>query len=241
VPAMKILGALSSTSNPEVIDLMIGAGALNALRRLLTETEAAAQLRKDSAWILSNIAAGNCAQAQKLLDEPDAYNALQTTVERGPTNEVRCECAWALVNLARQGAPLLARMDCRELLRVLALSLASVKEPALQQGLLDAAAAALRYSAGQAAFKGLSENPLVEAAEASGFLETLEQLQHSESEAVYRKAVYMLEKFFGADGENYPPEAPTTPSVGQTACKSPCKSPGSSIVSGSRAGYKFGA
>jgi len=238
-PAMKILGALASTNNPGFTDLLIGAGALKALRSVLTDAKSATHLRKDAAWILSNIAAGGAAQVQKLLDEPGAYDALKAALEHGPTSEVRRECAWGVANLARQGAPLLSRMDCRELLRLLALSLATVTDPALQRALLEAAEVILRHSGSQAAFKGL-ENPLAQAAEGFGFLETLEELQHAESEAVYRKAVHILEEFFGADAENVAPEeqAPITPSAGKLAA---CM--GTSILGNSpaRPGYKFGA
>jgi len=235
-PAIKILGCLVSTSCIDFTDVVIGAGALKALRRILGNVKHSAKVRENAAWILSNIAAGSAAQAQKLLDDPGTYNALQAGLQRGPSQEVRRECAWALANLVRQGAPVLSRIDCRELLRVVSTALATATDPALQSTLLDAAEATL----GQAALKGIAENPLVEAAEGFGLLDSLEELQHAESDIIYRKAVHMLEAHFGVDGENEAPIMP--PARQQQAYKSSTAMPlGVRGNSPSRPGYMFGA
>jgi len=238
VPAVKILGALVSTSKPEFTDIVIATGAVKALRRVLADTNSTAQIREQAAWVLANIAAGSPAQVQKLLDDQGAFNALKAGLERGPTKEVRSECAWAVANMTRQGAAVLSRMDSRELLRLLTVALAAATDAALQAALLDAAEAIL----GQAASKGLkAENPLVEVAEGYGFLDTLEELQRSETDCIYHKAAHMLETIFGVDNEN---QTPITPSAGQrpAANKSPATTP-CGILGGSpvRPGYMFGA
>lgn len=241
-PAMKILGALLSTTNSETMDLVLAAGTLKALGRLLADTQSTPRLRQDAAAALAAVAAGP--RVQKLLDEPGTYKSLQGALERGPTPEVRRECAWALANLARQGSPVLSRTDCKEFLRLLSLALKATADNALQRVILEGVEAVLRHSAKQAGFKCLGDHPLAEAAETFGLLETLEELQHSESERTYRKAVQLLASFFGGDGENKPPEEPITPAAGQrlvTGYKSPTAH--SSICGGSpvRPGYKFGA
>lgn len=253
IPAMKILGALVSVSSPTLTDIVIAAGSLKALKGVLSDAKGTAQLRRDAAWTLSNVAAGRAAQAQKLLDERGLFEALRTAVESESVHQVRRECFFVLANLAKQGAPVLSHIDCRELLRLLAVALGAATEPAVQSALLHAVEVTLRNGADQAVSKGLSENPLVACAEEVCLLEVLEELQQSESESVYRKAMQILEKFFNADSENEPPEErgreneppePTTPSAAQrpaTICKSP-NTP-SAILMGSpaRPGYKFGA
>jgi hypothetical protein len=242
---MKILGGLVGTSNPEYTDMVINAGALKTLKCVLAESQCPLQIRREAAWVISNVTAGSAKHAQKFLDESGAFDALKTALESAP-NDVRRECAWALANLAKQGTQVLLDMDCRELFRLVAVALKAAVDPTLQRALLDAAEIIFSHSANQAGMKGLLENPLLSCAENFGFLETLEELQHTGSEVVYRKAVYMLEKYFRADGENEPPKdaVPTTPSAGQRPAlfRKAAGTP-SAICGGSpaRPGYKFGA
>jgi len=259
-PALKILGALvsvsvrtvlcsmySSVSDVDVTDLVLHTGALKVLVAVLAGARSPSHLRKDAAWALSNIAAGSAAHARRLLEEPGAYDTLKAALEHGPSQEVRHECTWALVNLTNQGALVLSLVDWRELLRLLSLALTASKQPVLQCALLDALEAVLssqrqqqsdrkpevlhlsmQQEDGKAAFKGVAENHRAKAAEGFGLLSTLEKLQFSDSQGVYQKAVQMLEQFFRADAENEPPEVPVTPSAAQRlAMKSPATTPSS--------------
>lgn len=242
-PAMKILGVLIRTSNSETMHLVLAAGTLKGLGRVLADSQSDARHRQASATALSVVAAGTW--VQKLIDDRATYKALQGALERSPTPEVRRECAWAIGNMARQGAPVLSRMDCKELLRLLSVALGIAADSALQLVLLDGVEAVLRHSANQSNSKRIAENPLQEAAEAFGLIEKLEELQHAESEGIYRRSVLLLENFFGADGENEPPtQVPKSPSAGQhrlADCRSPSGAHSAIYGSPARPGYQFGA
>lgn len=247
-PATKILGFLTKTGHPQVLEMVCSAGAPKALGGVLSDSSCGDDLRLEAAAALANIASSQ--QVQKLLDESAIFKALASSVERAPSIQVRQACCLAVANLAKHGAPVLARRDCKEVLRLLSVSLTSATDAALQQALLDSLDAVLCYAAEQAplkALKGLSEKPLSETAEAIGLVDTLEELQHAEAEDVYRKAVSLLERFFGANAENRPPQSGACP---MQVCKSPLpnshimsNSPMTSIMDGSpaRPGYRFGA
>jgi len=219
VPALRLLGALVSASSPELTDLVIAAGVLRALRDAVRCVEASTQVRCDAVWTLSNIAAGSPAQAQRLLIEPGVWAAVCDSLESGATHEIRRECAWTIVNVAKGGAVALTKLDCKALLRLLKVALQETKrqqrgaaaeeekQALLLRALLDVAESCLRCGQEQAEKQGVSVNPFVRHAEECGLLDQLEELQHSESEAVYRKAVYLLESWFQADLENEPPGA----------------------------------
>jgi len=228
--------------------MVCSAGAPKALGGVLSDSSCGDDLRLEAAAALANIAYSQ--QVQKLLDEPAIFKALASGVERAASIQVRQACCLAVANLAKHGAPVLARRDCKEVLRLLSASLTSATDAALKQALLDSLDAVLCYAAEQAplkALKGLSEKPLSETAEAIGLVDTLEELQHAEAEDVYRKAVSLLERFFGANAENRPPQSGACP---MQVCKSPLpnshilsNSPMTSIMDGSpaRPGYRFGA
>jgi len=225
-PAMKILGALVSASDDHCTDLVIAAGALKALRCILADVKSPAQRRENAAWTLSNIAAGCCEQAQNVLDESGVYEALCAALERGTTQEVRRECAWAVANLAKQGTPILSRVDCRELLRLLTVALSVTIDTTLQRGLLEAAEAVLD----QTGSRGLANKQLVRTAKSLGFVDVLEELQHSESDSIYRKAAHLIEQFLTDEPRK------------DSACKS-FATANSGICGGGpiHAGYLFGA
>jgi hypothetical protein len=244
-PALKILGTLVSASSKDFVDIVLSAGVLKALKNMLVESHCPTPIRKDVAWVISNIAGGDAKQAQKLLDEPGAFDALRTSLERAPSCDIRRECAWALANLAKQGSPVLLDMDCREVFRLVSVALAVAADPTLQRALLDAAEIIFRHSSEQSSLKSVNDNPILACAETFGFLDMLEELQHVESEEVHRKAARILEKFFGTDRTNWPPKdkAPTTPSAGQRPMTFKSAGTPSSICEGSpaRPGYRFGA
>mmetsp|Transcript_112227 Transcript_112227/g.198826 ORF Transcript_112227/g.198826 Transcript_112227/m.198826 type:complete len:650 (+) Transcript_112227:82-2031(+) len=246
-PALRLIGGFVSSSNPDFADVVIAAGALKALHNLIVETKLPVQMRRDATWVLSNIAAGTRMQAQALLNEAGVWDALCRSLEQGSSQEVRHESAWAIANLAKQGAALLSRVDSHEVLRLAVLALRADPDPALQRAVLDAAEAAILYTAERTGSIGC----LLATAERSGFVDELEDLQQSECESVYLKAVRVLDTWFEAVGhgklskENLPAKAPSVDVASPSKIKMQVKpaTPTSSICQGSpqRPGYKFGA
>lgn len=210
LPAVRLLGAMVSSSNKDFTDSVLAAGGLKAFHQALVDKNIPVKVQKDVAWILSNISAGTSKQAQQLIAEPKLWDVISGLVESATISEVRHECAWVLANVANGGSSTISRLDSKKVLHLVVAALRKERDPKLQRALLDAGEAALKNGEKQAITKGVARSTITAAAEACGFLQQLEELQHSESENVYRKAVHVLESWFEADGENAPPQAQST-------------------------------
>lgn len=206
IPAVRLLGAMVSSCNKDFTETVLAAGGLKALHQVLLSKSTPVKVQKDVARILSNISAGTSTQAQQLTAEPKLWEDVSGLLESATISEVRHECAWVLANVANCGSCL----DNKKVLRLVATALRKEQDPKLQRALLDAGESALKHAEKQAVTKGAARSTIAAAAEASGFLQQLEELQHSEAESVYRKAVHLLESWFEADGENAPPQAQST-------------------------------
>jgi len=232
LPALRLLGALMNAGDAHIMDAAIAAGALKALFGTLAHTSAQVQVRQSALRALAIVATGNDSQVRHLISEPGAWDALRQGLEGGGlTRELRHECTWAIANLLKRNVSTLKPLDGQEVLRLITSALRVETDASLQRALLDAGEAVLRYSDGRAAMMGLGQSPLLSHAEKHGFIEKLEELQHSDSAVVYRKAIHMLESLFEAtDRENEPPlrgralpnenVRPATPS-GVKGCQSP--------------------
>jgi len=242
---VRLVGDLLSLSTESVTDAVIAAGAMRGLRELLLDQHAPALVRRDAAWALSNVAAGTVSQAQHLLDATGAVDGLFQAWEAAPAQSIRRECAWAVANAAKRGAPFLECLGSQRLLRLVALAVRGEQDPLLQRALLDAGEAVLKHGEEQASLKGLAQNPLVAAAETCGLVESLQALNHVETEGIRYKAASIRERWFsgpGGDRENEPP-AQSTPRKERPDQSVSAHTP-SAICGGSPlrpAAYKFGA
>lgn len=225
-PALRLLGALAGAPASDVTDILLAAGALQALRGVLADPRAPSQLHLHAAWAAANMAAGSPPQALRFLEDTDTWEVLCKNLEQAKEPKVRQECAWAIANVAKRAPSLSSRLDSRKTLRQITFALKeeSVAAPALlQHALLDAAEALFRQGDEQQAARGLAgANPVVGAAAELGLAEVLEELQASEREDLYLRARQLLECWFGAaqaqscEKENAPPsiekgEISTTP------------------------------
>lgn len=240
-PALRLLGTLVGLPGESLTDAAIAAGALTTFRSVLLDSQAPAELRGVAALALANVAAGTPTQAQRLAEAPGVWNAICKTLEKGPSREVRRECAWCVANVTRRGSQALQRLEGRKLLPLLATALRGEADAALQRALLESCEAVLRYRDEQAASKVLGRNALVVTAEDCGLQRELETLQRSQQEGVQWKAARIIKHWFSgsADRENEPPED-KTPKKDRTV--SVCTP--SAICGGSPirpAAYKFGA
>mmetsp|Transcript_64472 Transcript_64472/g.179365 ORF Transcript_64472/g.179365 Transcript_64472/m.179365 type:complete len:624 (-) Transcript_64472:190-2061(-) len=205
VPALRLLGQMVSTSNPALVDAALSAGAPKAFRRAMQDRRMPKQVRRDAAWAIANIAAGTREQVQLLLDA-DVWDALARELQDGPL-EVGYECAWAVANLVKGGPLAVSQIDGTQALWLVSRALHSEADEALQRALLDAAEAILAECSGSQlrtanhmtfANKNLP-HPLATAAQESGFLEALEELQLSERDNIYKQAARLLESWFAVE------------------------------------------
>lgn len=99
LPSLRTLGTLMSGS-AEQTDRVLELGFLSQCRRLLWSPKP--NIRKDTAWAISNVAAGTHLQIKRIIDEglvPD----LVTVANSDDISRVRQEGVWALCNMANAG------------------------------------------------------------------------------------------------------------------------------------------
>eukprot|EP01061_Rhynchopus_euleeides_P018597 TRINITY_DN3075_c0_g1_i10.p1 TRINITY_DN3075_c0_g1~~TRINITY_DN3075_c0_g1_i10.p1 ORF type:complete len:503 (+),score=91.17 TRINITY_DN3075_c0_g1_i10:68-1576(+) len=99
-PALRTIGNIVTGSDQQT-QLLLDAGALSAIRTLMTNSTASLCL-KECCWALSNITAGSRSQIQAVIDEgllAPVINALATG-----SNDVKKEATWVLSNLAEGGS-----------------------------------------------------------------------------------------------------------------------------------------
>lgn len=209
IPAVRLLSTVVSSTAEHVTDAVIAAGASKAFCDLLCDGLAPVEVRRIAAWALSNIAAGSASHAQKLIDTSGVWGALCDGVRKGSAHSIKSECTWAIANLAKRGPTTLGRVDSKKILEMVTIALKVESDPDLHRALLDAAEVVLCYGDGQVATKGHKEHPFLAHAEACGFVDELESLQHAEQAVIYLKARRILEGWFteSENCENEPPRA----------------------------------
>lgn len=213
-PALRMLGNIVS-GNKNQTQAVLDAGILNLIPSLLQHAKVRPScciylylhhwftvsqctislfsqkaIRKEAAWLLSNIAAGTPEQIT-LLFKP---NIITTLVNLSCTStwEVRREAIWAVSNLFCGASPnevsILVELDGIEAMaEVLDLTDASIVIVAL-----DAIEAVLRVG------KDHSKPYDVFFDECEGVTK-LEQLQHHTNDRIYNKVVSLIETFFGGE------------------------------------------
>ena len=168
------------------------------------------RVRKDACWALSNIAAGTPEQARTIL-EAQAVPSLVDCLTNGEFR-VRKEACFCLRNLVDTCSDseveyIVSQGVIPALVDVLSLQDVAILEQALSalHRVLKAAAAAVPVG---------SPNACAEWIEECGGVDTIEQLQQHENDAVYELALGIVEEFFSEEEEEVADMAPQATSSG---------------------------
>lgn len=192
VPALRTIGNLVS-GNDRQTQAVLEAGALNALLPLLSHSKK--NVRKETCWVLSNIAAGTTDQLNSLFLVPELLPLVLKQLTSAEW-DVRREAAWVISNIATSGK----RQHIGHLVEIGGLralcELLSVGEVKIILISLDAIEAILKH--GKDIDNCETYIRLID--EASG-IDALEKLQEHENQKVYDRSVEILSNYFTAEEE----------------------------------------
>lgn len=150
-------------------------------------------IRKETCWVLSNIAAGTEAQIKAVMSK---HGGMPRVVELAMSAEweVRKEAIWVISNVATGGTSsnVLSLVECGAIDAVC--SILNVNDSKMLMVGLDAIEAILKVG------KHRGKDYISFVDECDG-LEKLENLQTHEDDAVYEKAVNIIENYFGFEDE----------------------------------------
>lgn len=223
-PAMRALSNML-TGSDGATQAVLEAGFLRELPPLFRSSKM--QLRKEVCWAISNVTAGTAAQ----LDEVMRTDLLKLVVERLDKDEfdVQKEAAWVCANVMhghKNEKTLHAANRVRTLVQLGCIPpmvrLLEKNEPSTQSLMLEAFANLL--AAGEELGKG-GENEFVKAFDEAEGIDTLEKLQEHQNEAIYEKAVHILETYFGEEEDEDENLAPNTTAGGGFAFGQPALAP----------------
>jgi hypothetical protein len=194
-PALRTAGNIV-TGDDNQTQCVINCGALPRLLALLNSPKKG--IRKEACWTISNITAGTRDQIQNVIEA----NIIPPLVHLLGTAEfdIKKEAAWSISNatsggsseqikyLVNQGCikPLCDQLTCNDP-RLVTVALEGI-ENVLKAGEVDAPA-------------NNGTNPYTQFVDEAEGLDKLEQLQNHPNEDVYKKAMHILETYFGLDDE----------------------------------------
>ena len=188
-PALRTLGNIVSGNDVQT-QAVIDAGVFAAALPLLHHVKCA--VRKEAAWALSNIAAGTPAQVDMLVSQRVLLKRVMELLETDDF-DVRKEAAWVISNICTGGSS--ANIDAlvgMGALKVICAVL-DVSDVKISQVALEALEAVLRKS-GKVEYATLVEE--------LGGVDKLEALQGHNNDEIYRKAVNIIEVYYGGDDDD---------------------------------------
>jgi len=206
LPIVRILGNFVSGSHYQT-QSVIDSGIFNHLAGLLATNSK--MIRKEAAWLTSNIACGNRAQVNMLMDQRKILSKI-IKLAKNDAWEVRKEALWALAHIFTHGSESnimkLVKVGGLEPL-VAVLSLQNM-ETSLLLSILDALGKILEIGT---KFPHQNYVELIEEYDGIG---DLEDLQTHPNESVYRKVVDLIETYLGTEEEGDENLAPVTNDAG---------------------------
>jgi importin subunit alpha-1 len=204
-PALRTVGNIV-TGDDKQTQAMIDGGCLPRFIHLLG-TQNKKTVRKETCWAISNVNGGTKAQIQAVFEAgliPPVIDALTNA-----DFDIKKEAAWAISNATCSQVPeqieyLVQQNALKSLSDILEAQDARIITVAL-----DAIENILKVGRTVAENAGSDENPYATALEEAEGLEKLEELQSHANDAIYEKAIAILESYFGEDddddGENMQP------------------------------------
>jgi len=181
------------TGNENQTQVMIDANVLQCLKPLLLSPHL--QIRRETCWTLSNITAGSKSQIQAIIDSKIIINLINLAKEGD--FEIMKEAGWALINALTGGTIVqikyIISLNCIPSI----CSLLHIKDYHLISSALDTMELILKL--GEIELNESGENPYLVHVEKCKGLEILESLQYSDSDAIYKKSVHILQYYFKAE------------------------------------------
>jgi len=206
-PALRTAGNIV-TGDDNQTQQVINCSALQRLLALLNSPKKG--IRKEACWTISNITAGTREQIQAVIEAniiPPLVNLLANA-----EFDIKKEAAWTISNATSGGSPeqikYLAQQGCIKPL----CDLLTCNDPRLVTVALEGIENVLK--AGHDISMGVQTNPYTTFVDEAEGLDKLEQLQNHSNEDVYKKAVSILENYFGLDEEEDVQLAPETGAQG---------------------------
>jgi len=195
-PALRTAGNVV-TGDDHQTQCVINCGALPRLLALLNSPKKG--IRKEACWTLSNITAGTREQIQAVIES----NIIPPLVHLLATAEfdIKKEAAWSISNATSGGAPeqikYLVQQGCIKPL----CDLLTCNDPRLVTVALEGIENMLKAGE-QEAPANQGTNPYTAFVDEAEGLDKLEQLQSHSNEDVYKKAMHILEAYFGLDDDD---------------------------------------
>jgi len=189
-PALRTLGNFVS-GNDSQTQAVVDAGVLDNVVPLLVNPKK--NVRKEACWLVSNIAAGTHAQIASIMRSPRPLSLIIDAVKHAEW-EVKKEATWVVSNIATGGLDEHVK-GLVELNAIDALcGVLTTNDSKIVMIALDALDKILEV--GQRADKDY-----VTMVDESDGLERIEQLQEHSNDNVYKKAIHIIETYFGVEEE----------------------------------------
>jgi len=194
VPALRTLGNIVSGDDSQT-QAVVNADVLSQVVKIISNPKK--NIRKESCWMLSNIAAGNIDQVHMLVNTPELISKVMIQLSSGSEWDVRKEAAWVVSNIATGGN----RSHVQKIVEHGAMrhlcDLLVVGESRILLVAMDAIESILKHAGDADTVSSFIR--LIEEAEG---VDRLEGLQEHENEEVYQKAVNLIEEYFNGEEDN---------------------------------------
>jgi len=194
-PSLRTLGNIV-TGNDHQTDSVLQHNALPVFSKLLRHSKS--NIVKEAAWTISNITAGNPEQIQMVIDAGCVVSLIDILV-KGDFRAQK-EAAWAVTNLTSGGSVEQIVQLCADGVLKPFIDLLAAKDDKTISVVLDGITNILTTA------EKLGETDKVALmVEECGGLDRIESLQTHENEAIYHKALNVIERFF-PDGDQADPD-----------------------------------
>lgn len=203
-PALRTVGNIVTGDDMQT-QIVINCGALCRLGALLLSPKKG--IRKEACWTISNITAGTKDQIQCVFDN----SIIPPLVEllRNAEFDIKKEAAWAISNATSGGSveqiKYVVEQNCIPPL----CDLLDAKDGRIVSVALEGLENILRVGHDEAQKQGRTNSDYGQMIDACGGLDKIESLQTHDQNEIYEKAMQIIEKYFGFEGE----EAQIAPEV----------------------------
>lgn len=192
VPSLRTLGNIVSGDDGQT-QCVIDANILTALVPLLSHGKK--NIRKETCWLLSNIAAGTSDQLTQMVNTPQLLPRVLEQLSSSAEWDVRKEACWVISNLASGGHgnhihKLVEHGGISHLCDLL--NTGDVKVLLVT---MEALEAILKIG-------GMNQDRYIQLIDEANGIDYLEALQEHENTEVYAKAVQIIENYFAGEDES---------------------------------------